>query len=130
MHLNRFRKAYGLARKTFDACSECQMLSLDFLCVLLAYFMFFGEKMTLISSPIICIKVENTKRCEKFFQLSKYGICMGPKYLRPHGSTVMINRMPQPALLPLVPNETPHLIHFSFLNLLDDDVQASRRPFG
>jgi hypothetical protein len=33
-------------------------------------------------------------------------------------------------LLPFVPNKTPHLIHFSFLNLLDDDVQESRRSLG
>ena len=37
---------------------------------------------------------------------------------------MMVNRMPQPPLMPFVTNITPHLVHLSLVDLLDDDVHV------
>ena len=41
---------------------------------------------------------------------------------REDSTTVMVNCMPQPPLMPYVTNRTPHLVHLSLVDLLDDDV--------
>ena len=35
---------------------------------------------------------------------------------------MMVNRMPHPPLMPFVTNDTPHLVHLSCVDWLDDDV--------
>ena len=102
------------------------MRSLNFLCLALTYFLISGWNMALIGSPIVRIKVCDRKGREKFFQLSKDSIRMLPQDIGHYRSTLMIDSMPQPALLTFVLNNTPHFIHFGFINLLDHHLPCLR----
>lgn len=48
------------------------------------------------------------------------------KDIRYHPSPIVIDRMPQPALVVLLPHIGPHLIDFCFINPLDDHVHIVR----
>jgi hypothetical protein len=47
--------------------------------------------------------------------------------IREDSTALMIDGMPEPALLRFIPNKTPHFIHFGGVNLLDDDMPGVSR---
>ena len=43
---------------------------------------------------------------------------MSPQHLGQYHASVMINRLPEPALPRFLPNKTPHVINFCFFHLV------------
>ncbi len=78
--------------------------------------------MSLVSSPIIGIKLGKMKRFQDFFEFQKDRIFTIPKDISQHFSTLMINGMPQPSLIPFLSHEALHFIHFSLIKFLNLDL--------
>jgi hypothetical protein len=53
---------------------------------------------------------------------------MCPQDLRSDDASLMINGMPEPALVAFLPNETPHLIALRFFPWLDLTTDRARSP--
>lgn len=90
------------------------MLALDRLSIRFANGMKSWANLPFIRTIAIGIELCNPKRLQQCFQLQKRAILMVRQYIRQYFPGLMVNCMPQPALLFLGANETPHLIHFRF----------------
>src|SRR5215470_2671265 len=93
------------------------MLALDFLRVPLAWSVLFRLEVTRVGAPVIGIILCNPKGVEQGFQLQKHRILPPPKDIGQDFSRVVIDRMPEPAWVPFVPDKRPHLIHLRFASL-------------
>ena len=72
MNLFVFRKANGFTAESFDSCSQSQMLSLDFFCILFARYQFIRRNLFLIGIILVRINCSNGKWFEqgkKFLQI-------------------------------------------------------------
>jgi hypothetical protein len=119
------------------------MFALDLLCVPLARLVLVGIEMPGVRAPSIGVIAPDAKRLEQPFELQKHLILRPATDIRQDFARLVIKRMPQPALLVLLPHLGPHLIDFRFINSLDHHVyiirmqgfeellvhQAERRPF-
>ena len=124
MPQNRLRKANGLSGSTCDPCAQRQMFSFKLLCIFFPDRMLLGEEISLIGTPIIGIKTRHTTWRSELLQLYEHCICMRSPYIREDRTPGMVNRMPQPPLVPFVTHITPHLVHLSLVDWLDDDVHV------
>src|SRR2546428_9995431 len=129
-HLHTFHihgKDYGsdgadtrrLADQAFNARPQGQMFALDFLRVPFAWAMHFRVQMPGICHPMIGIKAGEPKGLEQRFQLQKNLILATSKDIRQDRTRVVINRMPQPPLVLLLADKTPHLIYLGFPSSLN-----------
>src|SRR6266850_7143527 len=94
------------------------MLALDFLRVLFARAMYVGVQMPYVCAPMIRIKAGEPEGLQQCFELEKDRIFAAPKNIRQDCACVMINGMPQPALVAFFADKTPHLIHLGFPSAL------------
>jgi hypothetical protein len=125
MHLNRFGKADRLACQTLDARASRQMLPLYLLRVPFARMMDFRPQMSRVRPPVIRMKSPNSKRFQQPFQLQKYLIQTPAKDIGQDRAGPVIDGMPEPPLLLLLPHKAPHLIDFSVVNPTNDDVHIT-----
>src|ERR671918_362209 len=95
------------------------MFSFYFLGVLFANFMACRFQMPLIGTPIISIKAGNAERCKQSFEFQKDLIFMRSQNIGEYLSTLMVDRMPQPALIFFLTHEAPHFIQLRLLYLDD-----------
>ena len=73
---------------------------------------------------MIGIKASETEGLQERFAFEKNVIFSAAKDRGQNGSCVMIDRMPQPALVALLADKAPHLVDLSFPSLLNvhDDL--------
>src|SRR5215471_794300 len=121
VQLDAFRKANGLAHETFEACAKGQMLPLDLLGVVLAWVMLFGTELTRVRAPMIGVITGDSKG---LLQLHKHLILASAKHVRQHCACAMIDGVPQPPLLLLLPHKAPHFIDFGVLYATDHDFDS------
>lgn len=126
MHRYCLRTTDGFAGQTLNPRPSCAMFSCNFLSSTLTYCMMYVWNMALIGSPILCIQTCDMQGSSQFFSLYTCRICLFPKDRSQYFSRVMIESMPQPALLTCMPNTTPHGIHCCFINLLEDSLHGFR----
>ncbi len=119
MHLYRFREADRLADSPFDTRPQRQMLALNFLRVPFAGAVNFGCQMPCVRPPVIRREACEAKGLQQRLELQKDLIFPTAKDIRQDGSCMMIDRMPQPALVAFLPNKAPHLVNLSFPSLLN-----------
>jgi hypothetical protein len=95
------------------------MLAFDLLRMGFAHRVLRGIAIALVGTPAIGVKAGDAKRFEQGFQLQKHRILTPAKDIGQDFSRVVIDRMPEPALLRFLPNDTPHLINFCFFHFVD-----------
>ena len=110
VHGRRFGKADRAAHQTLNAGPQIDVLAFDLLCVLFAHDVLLGIDMSLVGTPPIRVKPRDPKRLQEGFELQKNGILSPAKDVRQHGSTGVIDGMPQPPRLCFLPHITPHLV--------------------
>src|SRR6266446_4490513 len=102
------------------------MLALDFLGILFAWAMHFGVQMPGVGAPMIRIKAGEPEGLQQRFTSEKDLIFAAPKNIRQDCACMMINGMPQPALVTFFADKTPHLIHLGFPSSLNGDSHVLR----
>jgi len=112
MHGCRLGKANRAAYKPLDPSSQIDVLALDGLRVLFPDDVLLWDDMPLVRPPSISVKARDPKRLEQLFELQKDRILPPPKEVRQYGPTDVIDGVPQPPWLCLLPDITPHLIEF------------------
>jgi hypothetical protein len=112
MHGCRLGKANRAAYKPLDPSSQIDVLALDGLRVLFTDDVLLWDDMPLVRPPTISVKARDPKRLEQLFELQKDRILPPPKEVRQYGPTDVIDGVPQPPWLCLLPDITPHLIEF------------------
>ena len=95
------------------------MLTLDLLGILFARARHISVQMPGIRPPMIGIKAREPQGLQQRFELQKDLILATPKDLRQDRSRVVIDGMPQPPLVFLLTDKTPHLIHLGFTSALN-----------
>src|SRR5258706_10760109 len=95
------------------------MLPLDLLGVPFAWAVHLGVQMPGICAPMVGIKTGEAEGLEQRFQLEKNIIFAAAKDIGQNSSCVMIDRVPQPALVPFLADKAPHLVDLSFPSLLN-----------
>ena|SRR5215470_7471996 len=118
VHPYGFGETNRLAHQTFDPCSSCEMLALDLLRVALAGAMNRGLELPLVSTPIVCIVVRDTKGLKQCFQLYKDLVLAPTKDVRQDLPGAVINGMPEPARLLFLAHKAPHFVHFGSVHAL------------
>ena len=84
------------------------MLTLDFLGVPFARAMYVGSQVPGICPPMIGGVAGQSARLEQRFQLEKNVILAAAKDIGQYSSCLMIDRLPQPALIALLADKAPH----------------------
>ena len=112
MHGCRLGKANRAADQPLDPGPQIDMFALDGLRVLFTDDVLLWGEMPLVRSPSISVKARDPKRFEQLFELQQDHILPPSKDVRQYGPTGMIDGMPQPPWLCLLPDITPHLIEF------------------
>jgi hypothetical protein len=79
VHRRRFSKANRATHKTLDPRPQVDVLTLDFLRMLLAHVMLLRVDMPLVSPPPIGEKARDAKWLQQCFQLQKDGILPSPE---------------------------------------------------
>src|SRR5215510_318592 len=97
------------------------MLPLDLLGVVLAWVMLFGTELTRVRAPMIGVITGDSKG---LLQLDKHLILASAKHVRQHRACAMIDGVPQPPLLLLLPHKAPHFIDFGVLYATDHDFDS------
>src|SRR5918999_655899 len=97
------------------------MLALNFLRLTLTRLVLIRIEMTGVGTPIIGVIARDSKRLQQRFELQKYLIFTATKDVREDLAIAVVNGMPQPPLLLLTLNITPHFVHFSFLSESNDN---------
>ena len=110
----------------FDTCPRCEVFACDLLRMLLSHDMCTWIKMAAIGPPSIRIKVRDTKWCSACFQWEEGLILTGAKDIRSDLSCVMVDGVPQPALLAFASHKAPHLIPLGGLTLPNDALKLRR----
>src|SRR5215471_6195749 len=87
------------------------MLALDFLRVAFAWAVLVGVEVTRVGPPIIGIIAAQPEGLQQRFEPQKDLIFAAPKDVGPDLAGVVIDGMPEPAWVALVPDKRPHLIH-------------------
>src|SRR2546425_529710 len=94
------------------------MLALDFLCVAFAWAMHLGVQMPGVGAPIIGVVAGEPEGLQQRFELQKDFVFAATKDVGQDLACVMIDGMPEPAWVALVPDKRPHLIHLRFARAL------------
>src|SRR5438132_13708207 len=95
------------------------MLALDLLGVPFARTMYFGVEMAFVRPPMICIKTREPEGIQQRFELQKDFVFAATKDIRQDLACVVINGMPQPALVAFLADKAPHFVDLSFPSLLN-----------
>ena len=103
------------------------MLTLDFLRMALADDMPVEWQVALVRAPVVRQETRDSERLQKLLQLQKRRVRPIPEDVGKDGSCRMVDRMPQPAPVVLLADETPHLVDLGrddFSNLDTDFAGA------
>src|SRR3712207_6202175 len=92
------------------------MLPFDLLRVPFARVVDFWPQMSRVSTPIIRVESPDPKRLQQRFQLQKYLVLAPAKDIRQDRAGPVIDGMPEPPLLPLLPHKAPHFIDFGVVD--------------
>src|SRR6266571_1574678 len=95
------------------------MLALDLLGIPFARAVHVRIQMPGICAPMISIKAREPEGLEQRFELQKNFICATPKDIGQNLACVVIDGMPQPALVAFLADKAPHLVDLSFPGLLN-----------
>src|SRR4029434_1993029 len=87
------------------------MLALDFLCVTFAWAMDLGVQMPGVGAPIIGVVAGEPEGLQQRFELQKDLIFAATEDVGQDLACMVINGMPEPAWVALVPDKRPHFIH-------------------
>ena len=68
---------------------------------------------------MVGVKTRETKGLQQRFELQKDLILATPKDIGQDRTRVVIDRMPEPALVPFLADKTPHFIHLRFPSALN-----------
>ena len=112
VHAFRLGKTDRATYEPLDPGPQIAVFALDGLRGLLTDDVLLGDEMPLIRPPAIAVKARDPKRLEQLFELQKDRILPPPKDVRQYGPTDVIDGVPQPPWLCLLPDITPHLIEF------------------
>src|SRR5215831_15190887 len=126
VHLNGSGQADGLACQPLDARAQRQMLPFNGLRVPFARAVDCRRQMARVRTPIIRVKSLDPKGLQQRFQLQKYLVLAPAKDRRQNRAGPVIDGMPEPPLLRLLPHKAPHCIDFGVVDPTDDDVHAAR----
>src|SRR5712691_2924797 len=102
------------------------MLALDLLGIPFTRAVHLGVQMSCVRAPMIRIEAGEAEGLQQRFELQKDLICAAPKNIRQDCAGMMINGMPQPALVAFFADKTPHLIHLGFPSSLNGDSHVLR----
>src|ERR687895_1247225 len=102
------------------------MLPFDLLRVPFARVVDFWPQMSRVRTPIIRVKSPDAKRLQQRFQLQTYLVLAPAKDIRQDRAGPVIDGMPEPPLLLLLPHKAPHFIDFGVIDPTNDDVHAAR----
>jgi hypothetical protein len=92
--------------------------------------MLVGRQVPLVGSPVVSIKAGYAKGHQQFLQLQKYDVFSISEYIRDNMPRVVIDRVPEPALVLLAADKAPHSVNLNRLNLLNfNDNIVTRGPF-
>lgn len=98
MPTHRFGQAARLAGSTFDPRSPCEMFPVDLLGVRFPYFMLRVVERSVVCPPIIRIQPSNAKRGQELLALSENRSGRRASDIGEHGTSLMIDGMPEPTL--------------------------------
>jgi hypothetical protein len=125
MHLTRFGKADRLACQALDARTKRQMLPFNSLRVALARMVDVRFEVSRVCPPIICMKSPDSIRLQQRFQLEKHVIRASAKNICQDLAGPVINGIPEPPLVSLLPDKAPHFIHLRLGDPTDHDVHVA-----
>ena len=106
------------------------MFALDLLRVALAGAVDFRGEVPLVGTPRVCILARDAKGIEQRLQLQKHFVLTPPEDIGQDLPSAVIEGMPEPAWLFLLPHEAPHFVHFRCLHALQDDLDLARGQAG
>src|SRR5262249_34325505 len=112
VHGGRFGEANCAADKSLNASPQIDVLALNFLGMLLAYYVLLRREMPLVGTPPIRVKPCDTKRRQQALEFKKDGILPPSKDIGQHLPTVLIYRMPEPSWIAFAVHVAPHLVEF------------------
>src|SRR6266571_2326121 len=95
------------------------MFALDLLGVPFARTVHVSVQMPGVRPPMIGVKAGEPEGLQQRFELQKDLILATPKDIGQDRTRVVIDRMPQPPLVFLLTDKTPHLIHLGFTSALN-----------
>jgi len=78
-----------------------------------------GFQMPSVGAPMISVVPGQSEGFEKRFELQEDLVFAAAKDIRQDRSGTVINRMPQPPRLLLLPDQTPHFVHLGFARALN-----------
>jgi len=81
------------------------MLPLDLLGVVLAWVMRFWSALTRVCAPMIGVLAGEPKGLQQFLQLHQHLLLASAKHVRQHHPCAMIDGVPQPPLILLLPHQ-------------------------
>ena len=79
-----------------------------------------------VGTPIVCIIPRDAKGLQQRSSTSKDLVRAPPKDVGQDFPGAVIDGMPQPARLFLLPHIAPHFVHFGFVHALQDDLDLAR----
>jgi hypothetical protein len=126
VHLDGFGKAHGLARYTLQARAHRQMLPFDWLRVAFARVVDCRPQMARVRTPIIRVNSPDPQRLPQRFPRQKDFVLAPATDIRQHRAGPVIDGLPEPPRLRLLPHQAPHGIDFGGVDPTDDDVHAAR----
>jgi len=101
------------------------MLPFNSLRVALARIVDVQFEVSRVCPPIICMKSPDSIRLQQRFQLEKHFIRTSAKDIGQDLAGPVIDGMPEPPLVLLLPDKAPHFIHFRLVDAPDHDVHVA-----
>ena len=94
VHRRCFGKTNRTTYETLDSCPQIDVVTLDFLCILLPNLMLLWVNVPLVRSPSVGVKSRDPKGLQEGLQFKTDGILATSKNIRQHGPTRVIDGMP------------------------------------
>jgi hypothetical protein len=107
---DRFGAANGATYETLAACPPIALVTLDALGRLLPHRRRLGGERPRVGPPAIGVQGRDAKRLSQGFALHKDRLLPPSQDGRPHGATVVIDRVPPPSGLRFLAHRSPHLL--------------------
>src|SRR5712691_1441648 len=102
------------------------MRALDFLGVPFARTMHVGFEMAFVRPPMIRIKTSEPEGLQQRFELQKDLVFAAAKDIGQNLACVVIDGMPQPALVAFLADKAPHLVDLSFPDISSRPSTSNR----
>jgi hypothetical protein len=106
------------------------MVALDVLRVVFARAVDLRREAPFVGTPSVCGIAREAEGLEHRLQLHTDLVCAPTTDLRPYFPAAVIEGVPEPARLLLLPDKAPHFVHFSCIHALQDDLDLARGQAG